>query len=133
VFVSEGIQKFLFSDTLGAGRFATIGLPFSEVLGPIVGTTEIVCGMMILLGWQIRSFAMPLIAIMVVAIVSTKVPMMLDSGLWTFLHESRTDWAMMLGCVGLVLIDNNQRRFREDASSRPMYDSLAKTQSEKGH
>ena len=27
VFLSEGIQKFLFADTLGAGRFAKIGLP----------------------------------------------------------------------------------------------------------
>src|ERR1017187_3222110 len=27
VFFSEGIQKFLFSDTLGVGRFAKVGIP----------------------------------------------------------------------------------------------------------
>ena len=27
VFLSEGIQKFLFADSLGVGRFARIGLP----------------------------------------------------------------------------------------------------------
>lgn len=41
VFFSEGIQKFLFDDTLGAGRFEKIGLPSPEFLGSFVGTFEI--------------------------------------------------------------------------------------------
>jgi uncharacterized membrane protein YphA (DoxX/SURF4 family) len=44
VFVSEGIQKFLFPDQLGAGRFLKIGLPSPEILGPLVGGFEILCG-----------------------------------------------------------------------------------------
>jgi hypothetical protein len=32
--LSEGIQKFLFPDQLGAGRFLKIGLPMPDVLGP---------------------------------------------------------------------------------------------------
>jgi uncharacterized membrane protein YphA (DoxX/SURF4 family) len=37
VFLSEGIQKFLFADKLGSGKFAKIGLPNPEFLGPFVG------------------------------------------------------------------------------------------------
>jgi uncharacterized membrane protein YphA (DoxX/SURF4 family) len=44
VFLSEGIQKFLFPYQLGSGRFLKIGLPMPELLGPFVGTVEIVCG-----------------------------------------------------------------------------------------
>lgn len=41
VFVSEGIQKFLYPATLGVGRFATIGIPAPDLMGPFVGVIEI--------------------------------------------------------------------------------------------
>ena len=44
VFLSEGIQKFLFPAETGAGRFAKIGIPSADVMGPFVGVVEIVCG-----------------------------------------------------------------------------------------
>jgi uncharacterized membrane protein YphA (DoxX/SURF4 family) len=44
VFLSEGIQKFLFPNDLGVGRFSKIGIPSPEVLAPFVGVCEIVCG-----------------------------------------------------------------------------------------
>ena len=44
VFVSEGIQKFLFAADVGAGRFAKIGFPAPEVVAPFVGCFEIACG-----------------------------------------------------------------------------------------
>ena len=31
VFASEGIQKFLYAEAQGAGRFAKIGIPWPEV------------------------------------------------------------------------------------------------------
>jgi putative oxidoreductase len=37
VFLSEGIQKFLFPAVRGAGRFESIGLPAPEFLGSFVG------------------------------------------------------------------------------------------------
>jgi putative oxidoreductase len=49
VFLAEGIQKFLFAPELGAGRFAKLGLPSPEFLGPFVGSFEIVCGLLVLL------------------------------------------------------------------------------------
>lgn len=50
VFVSEGLQKFLFPDQLGVGRFLKIGLPIPELLAPFVGTCEILCGSLVLVG-----------------------------------------------------------------------------------
>lgn len=94
VFMSEGIQKFLFPAEIGAGRFAKIGLPSPEFLGPFVGTTEIVCGVLVVLGLVARFAVIPLIVIMLVAISSTKIPILTDKGFWSMAHEARTDFAM---------------------------------------
>lgn len=117
VFLSEGIQKFLSPDDLGAGRFAKIGIPWPEVMGPFVGVVEIVCGALILIGLFTHLAAAPLIIDMCVAIVSTKAPILLGHGFWGFklrempaygfwsmAHEARTDWAMLLGAVFLLIV-----------------------------
>lgn len=103
VFLSEGVQKFLFPDTLGAGRFAKIGLPSSEFLGSFVGSFEIVCGALIIIGLLTRFASVPLIIIMLVAIATTKVEVLADKGFWEMLHGSRTDWAMLLGSIFLLI------------------------------
>src|SRR5688500_11567781 len=103
VFLSEGIQKFLFPDELGAGRFAKIGLPAAEFLGAFVGSFEIVCGALILLGLFTRLAAIPLIIIMLVAMATTKAAVLSDEGFWSMLHGSRTDWAMFLGSIFLLI------------------------------
>ena len=104
VFVSEGIQKFLFPDQLGAGRFLKIGLPMPDTLGPFVGTFEIACGSLILLGLFTRIAAIPLLIIMSVALATTKWPMLADQGFWFMAHESRTDWSMTLGSLYLLIV-----------------------------
>lgn len=103
VFLSEGIQKFLFADTLGAGRFAKIGLPSPEFLGSFVGSFEIVCGALVLFGLVTRFASIPLIIIMLVAIATTKTEVLADKGFWEMLHGSRTDWAMLLGSIFLLI------------------------------
>ena len=103
VFLSEGIQKFLFPAEIGAGRFEKIGLPAPEFLGPFVGTFEIICGTLVLLGLLMRFAVLPLIVIMVVAILSTKIPILLDKGFWQMAHDSRTDFAMLLGSLFLLI------------------------------
>lgn len=103
VFLWEGIQKFLFPDTRGAGRFAKIGLPSPEFLGSFVGSFEIVCGAFILLGLLTRFASIPLIIIMLVAIATTKTEVLADKGFWEMLHGSRTDWAMLLGSIFLLI------------------------------
>jgi uncharacterized membrane protein YphA (DoxX/SURF4 family) len=103
VFLSEGIQKFLFPDLRGAGRFAKIGLPSPEFLGSFVGFFEILCGILILLGLFTRLASVLIIMIMLVAITTTKVAVLENEGLWSMLHGSRTDWAMLLGGVFLLI------------------------------
>ncbi len=103
VFLSEGIQKFLFADTLGAGRFAKIGLPAPEFLGNFVGSIEILCGALVLFGLLTRLASMPLIIIMLVAMATTKTELLANKGFWEMLHGSRTDWAMLLGSIFLLI------------------------------
>jgi hypothetical protein len=44
----------------------------------------------------------PLIVIMLVAISTTKIPILADKGFWSMAHESRTDYAMLLGSLFLL-------------------------------
>lgn len=103
VFLSEGVQKFLFADELGVGRFIKIGIPAPAVLAPFVGMIEIGCGLLVLLGFATRLAAVPLIVDMLVAIATTKLPILIKSGLWKMLHEARTDYAMLLGAIFLLV------------------------------
>jgi putative oxidoreductase len=116
VFFPEGIQKLAFPDILGAGRFANIGIPCPEFMGPFVGVVEMICGALIILGLLTRLAAIPLIVIMIVAIVSTKVPILLGHdfwifhlpklpryGFWSMLHEARADFDMLLGSLYLLI------------------------------
>ncbi len=103
VFVSEGIQKFLFPAQLGVGRFEKIGIPAPQVMAPFVGTVEIVGGTLLLAGLFTRLAAIPLLAVILVAIATTKIPMLSKSGVWTMLHEARTDFSMLLGLVFLLI------------------------------
>jgi uncharacterized membrane protein YphA (DoxX/SURF4 family) len=104
VFLSEGIQKFLFPAELGVGRFTKIGLPAPEVLAPLVGSFEIACGLLVLLGLLTRLAAVPLIVIMLTAISTTKLPMLMSRGFWVMAHEGRTDWSMLLGSIYLLIV-----------------------------
>ena len=104
VFLSEGIQKFLFPAELGVGRFTRIGIPAPEFFAPFVAVFEIGCGTLVLLGLLTRFAAIPLIVIMLVAISATKIPILLSSGFWTMAHEARTDWSMLLGSLYLFVV-----------------------------
>lgn len=103
VFLSEGIQKFLFPDIRGTGRFIKIGLPAPEFFGPFVGSFEILSGTLILLGLFTRLAAIPTLIIMLVAIASTKTVVLAEQGFWEMMHGSRTDWSMLLGSIFLII------------------------------
>ena len=115
VFFLEGGLKFLNPDALGAGRFAKIGIPFPQIMGPFVGGVEIVCGALVLIGLLTRLAAIPLLINISVAILSTKIPILLGHGFGTFtlpnlphygflsmMHEARTDFSMVLGLIFLL-------------------------------
>lgn len=104
VFLSEGVQKFLYSDALGVGRFTKIGIPAPDVMAPFVGVCEAVCGVLFLLGLLTRFAAVTMIINMLVAISTTKVSILLNEGFWKMAHEARTDWSMLLGSIFLFVV-----------------------------
>jgi len=121
VFLSEGIQKFLFPDADGVGRFGRIGIPAPEILAPFVAVTEIVCGAMIVAGLLTRLVSVPLLVVMCVAIVSTKLPVLLGHtvwgfslpklsqyGFWSMAHEGRADFSMFM-CLAFLIVAGGGR------------------------
>lgn len=103
VFLSEGIQKFLFPAALGVGRFAKIGIPAPQFFGPFVGVVEIVCGALLIAGLRTRLASIPLLIDILVAIATTKIPMLAKAGAWAAMHEARTDFCMLLGLIFLLI------------------------------
>ena len=116
VFLSEGIQKFLFPAMRGAGRFEGMGFPNPEFFGNFVGTFEVICGLLILFGFLTRFAAFAMIINMTVAIIVTKIPIAFGEsfgpfilrelktyGFWSMAHEMRTDFAMWMGSLFLLI------------------------------
>ncbi len=117
VFLSEGLQKFLFVAEVGGGRFARIGFPHADRVAPFVGSFEIACGLLVLIGLLTRLAALPLLVVILTALATTKLPILLGRdvgpfhapalqryGFWAMAHEARTDWSMLLGSAFLALV-----------------------------
>jgi uncharacterized membrane protein YphA (DoxX/SURF4 family) len=116
VFITEGLQKFMSPEALGAGRFLKIGIPYPEIVAPGVAGVEILAGVLVLIGLFTRLAAFALVVDMLVAIASTKVPILLgygfwifaaptgNTGFWTAAHEARLDLMMLFSCLLLVSI-----------------------------
>ena len=131
VFLSEGVQKFLYPAELAAGRFAKIGIPTPGIMGPFVGGCEVVCGALLIIGLLTRLAALVLLIDISVAILSTKIPILLGHGFlgfslpkvphygfWSMMHEARTDFSMWLGLLFLLLVGAG-RKWSFDASIAP--------------
>ncbi len=103
VFLSEGIQKFLFPELVGAGRFEKIRFENPDFLAAFVASFEIACGILVLAGLTVRLAAIPLFIIMMTAITATKIPILQEKGFWQMAHDSRTDFAMTLLLVFLLV------------------------------
>jgi putative oxidoreductase len=121
VFLTEGILKFVRPGELGAGRFAHIGMPYPHLLAPLVGVVEIGAGGALILNFFAGDAALLLLCVILTAIVTTKAPILLGHslgpfgppklehyGVLSFLHEARTDLAMLFGLVA-VLLDSGMR------------------------
>ena len=104
VFLSEGVQKFLFPDTLGQGRFEKIGFSHPAFWADLTGGFEIGCGFLLVIGLLARWAAVPLLVVMGVAFVTTKWPELLEKGFWVFAHDYRTDLAMTLTLMAVLLL-----------------------------
>jgi putative oxidoreductase len=123
VFLSEGVQKFLFPGALGVGRFMKIGIPSPTFAAPFVGVVEIVAGALMVFGLLTRLAAIALLIDIAVAIASTKIPMLVQKGFWPTVHEARTDLAMASCLVfllwsggGVWSVDERLRRTRRSSS-----------------
>ncbi len=112
VFLSSGALKFLFENQ-GVGRFAKIGLP--PQLAYFVGAVEVLGGALVLLGLFTRLAALPLVVDMLVAIATTKLPLITGpgpepvaanpkTGLLAFAYQARLDLAMLLCCAAIALV-----------------------------
>lgn len=104
IFISEGIQKFLYPEARGVGRFIKIGLPAPEFFGYFVPSFEVVCGLLVLFGIYSRLATIPLIIIMIVALLTTKLPILINDGFWEMAHAARTDWSMLIGSIIIIII-----------------------------
>jgi len=118
VFLVEGILKFAHPDELGAPHFAGIGLPFPHLLAPLVGGVEIAGGAAIMLNFFAGDAALAMLAVIVVALITTKAPILLGRQFGPFtliklpsygwlsaFHEARADLFMLFGSLA-VLIDS---------------------------
>lgn len=116
VFLSEGIQKFLYPAMRGTGRFEKMGFPAAEFFANFVGVFEALCGLLILFGFLTRAAALAMLINMTVAIIVTKIPIAFGEsfgpfilrdlktyGFWSMAHEIRTDFAMWLGSLFLII------------------------------
>ena len=117
VFMLEGALKFLLPNELGVGMFASIGIPFPQLLAPFVGGLEIAGGLFIAVNIYAGDAALMLLIVMVTALLTTKVPILLGRqfgpfalvklphyGVLIFLHEARTELCMIFGTLA-VLVD----------------------------
>jgi putative oxidoreductase len=124
VFLWEGILKFVYANQ-GVGRFTKLGMPFPHFTADFVACLEIGGGILLLTGLMTRAIAIPFIAEMIVAILSTKISLYLGTsplplppappriGMWAVLHEVRSEYAQLL--TSLFLMINGPGKWSLDA------------------
>jgi len=114
VFFWEGLLKVVYANQ-GVGRFTKLGIPFPHFTAAFVGYLEIGGGLLLLTGLATRLIAIPFVAEMIVAILSTKISLYLGRsplplppvppqvGFWAVLHEVRSEYAQMLTAAFLLV------------------------------
>lgn len=102
---------------------------------------QLACGLLLALGLFSRLAAIPLIIVMIVAILSTKIPILLGHDWWIFslrklerygffsmTHEGRLDYAMLLGAIFMLLTGSGRwsldERISEAMSQQDKSDHL---------
>jgi len=108
VFLSEGIQKFLFPSIDGVGRFVKLGVPYPNFFGPFVGATEIACGLLVIIGLFTRYASVPLLIVILCAIYFTKVTGFAQKGFWATAHDGRADFSMLMGLIFLLIFGSGK-------------------------
>jgi len=105
IFFTQGILKYI-DPNMGVVRFTRIGFPHPYFTAYFVGTFEVLCGLLLLLGLWTRLVSIPLLIVITTAIATTKVPELFrtNQGLWYMLSDARTDFAMFCCLVFLISV-----------------------------
>ena len=103
IFLIEGILKFHSPQEFGVGRFIKIGIPMPQFFAPFDGVFEIGCGILLLLGLFTRLAVIPMIINMLVAIYTTKLPVLFRDGFWKMAHAALLDYAMLFGLISILI------------------------------
>ncbi len=103
VFIIEGILKFLYLEAYGPSFFNEIGFRYAFFWAYFTGAFEITCGFLVLIGLFTRIASIPLLIIMIIALITTKLPLLENRGLWTFAHEYRLEFSLTVLLVLLII------------------------------
>ncbi len=105
IFTTQGILKYI-DPKMGVERFARIGFPHPYFTAHFVGTFEMICGMLVLVGLVTRIAAAPLLIVICTAIATTKIPELSHQGqgLWFMVSDARTDFAMFCSLLFLISV-----------------------------
>jgi putative oxidoreductase len=105
IFLTQGILKYI-DPHMGVLRFAKIGFPYPDFTAHFVGTFEITCGFLVLIGLFARLAAIPLLIVILTAIATTKIPEVFrsDQGFWFMVSDARTDFAMTMSLLFLISV-----------------------------
>ena len=75
----------------------------TEHLWSLCMEVQFYVGVALLVGLLTRLASVPLLIDILVAIASTKLPMLAKAGFWATMHEARTDYCMLLGLIFLLI------------------------------
>ncbi len=105
IFATQGILKFT-DPIMGVLRFTKIGFPNPGFTAHFVGSFEIICGVLILIGLFTRLAAIPLLVVISTAIATTKIPelSLAGQGFWFMVSDARTDFAMLCCLLFLLIV-----------------------------
>jgi putative oxidoreductase len=103
IFVTQGILKFT-DVNMGVNRFTRIGFSHPYFTAHFVGSFEMICGFLVLIGFLTRMAAIPLLIIICIAIATTKIPELFhaNQGFWFMISDARTDFAMLMSLLFLL-------------------------------
>lgn len=105
IFFTQGILKYI-DPNMGVVRFTRLGFPHPYFTARFVGTFEIMCGFLVLVGLWTRATAIPLLIVIATAIAATKVPELFraNQGFLYMVSDARTDLAMFCSLLFLISV-----------------------------
>lgn len=103
IFFTQGILKYI-DPNMGVLRFTKIGFSHPYFTAHFVGTFEILCGPLVLVGLGTRLASIPLLIVITTAIATTKIPELFraNQGFRYMISDARTDFAMLCCLIFLL-------------------------------